>query len=290
MNDISIKSLNPITEEEAAAMVSPQTKEDLAAHITMAAPEAARAARSPWRRRLLVSLPVAVAATAAVVVLSSGGGGVGTQPAEASALSFQREGGYLVVKIEDPVADPARYRKEFAERGLNIDLRLQATAPGKAGKLLFLEDQYDPAGEIKTVEGKCGATTCTVAVKVPVNYTKYASIVFGRAAGPGEMFETGDGDEPGAGIGIPGIQGRRVSDVVAVLAKRKAKIEYRYVSPADDRRPPPNSIVRGREVRPKGPYPDGVVPADKVQPDWYVHDGLPGSTGQIILFVGPEHP
>ncbi|WP_433368653.1 hypothetical protein [Streptosporangium sp. CA-115845] len=270
MNKISISQLNPITDDEVAATVSRQTKNELAEYITMTSPESApEAGRSPWRRRLLVGLPLAAAVTAtAVVVLSSGG--VGPQRAEAAALSFQHEGDYLVVKVKDPVADPARYRKEFADRGLDIDLQLQAANPNKAGAVLFLEDGDDPAGRIETVEGPCGTVVCGIAVKVPVNYKLHARIVFGRTAKPGEMYETGEGDKPGEGIGLPNIHGRQVSEVVAILKARNVKIEYRYEYRGTDK-----------------PYPNGI-PADRVQPNWYVHNGVPGTEGQIILFVGPE--
>lgn len=273
MNDVSITQLNPLSDEEAAMMVSRQTKDDLAERITMTSPEASR---SPWQRHLLVGLPVAAAVTAtAVVALSSGG----TQRAEAAALSFQHEGGYLVVKVKDPVADPARYRKEFADRGLDIDLQLQAASPGKAGTVLFLEDGDDPAGRIKTVEGQCGTVVCGVAVKVPVNYKLHAKIVFGRTAKPGETYDTGDGDKPGEGIGLANIRNRKVSEVLAILKKRNVKIEYRY-EPQGGGKQAPNGI--------SGKPQSNVISADKVPPSWYVHDGLPGTEGQIILFVGPE--
>ncbi|GGO62662.1 hypothetical protein [Nonomuraea cavernae] len=266
MTKISIGRLNPVTDDEVAALVSRQSREELAEHITATTPEPTP--RSWWRRRLLVGLPLAAAMAAAVVAVSSGW--VGPQRAEAAALSFQREGGYLIVRVQDPVADPERYQEEFRQQGMDIDLELAPTSPDRAGSVLFMEDGDDPAGRIETIEGPCGELACGVAVKVPVGYRAHASIVFGRAARPGEMYETGQGDEPGAGIGLPGIDKYTVAEAVAILRARNVPIEYRYSFLGSDR-----------------PYPNGV-PADKVDPGWYVHDGLVGSENQAILFVGPE--
>ncbi|MFD8557942.1 hypothetical protein ACFV1N_11720 [Streptosporangium canum] len=267
MTKISISRLNPVTDHEIAALVSTEARDELAEHITEAAPQPAP--RSWWRRRLIVGIPLVVAATAAAVVAFSSGW-VGLQRAEAAALSFQREGDYLVVRVQDPNADPERYREEFQQRGMDIDLKLAPTSPDKAGKVLFIEDGDDPAGRLEAVEGSCGERACSVAVKVPVSYRSHASIVFGRAAEQGEMYDTGPDDEPGAGIGLPGIDQYTVAEAAAILRARDVSIEYRYRYRGSDR-----------------PYPNGV-PADKVDPNWYIHDGLRGSEDQAILFVGPE--
>ncbi|MEV4113402.1 hypothetical protein [Nonomuraea sp. NPDC049695] len=184
--------------------------------------------------------------------------------AEASTTSSPD---HLVVRVQDPVADLARYRAEFRRRGMNIDLQVVAASAARTGKVVFLEDRHDPAGRPEIVHGRCGTEMCGVAVKVPVNYRSYAGIVFGRAAKPGEMYDTGPGDSPGEGIGLPGITAYRVPEAVAALRKRNLEIEYRYSD--------------------RGSGPRGV-PASQVRPDWYVHDGLRGDAGQVILFVGPD--
>ncbi|WP_049556245.1 hypothetical protein [Nonomuraea sp. SBT364] len=267
MTRITVGRLNPVTDDEIARLVSTQSRDELAEHITGTVPEPEP--RSRRRRRLIVGIPLVGAVTAAAVVAFSSGW-AGPQPAEAAALSFQREGGYLVVRVQDPEADPERYREEFRQRGLNINLKLAPTSPDKAGQVLFMEDGDDPAGRIEAVEGSCGEHACSVAVKVPENYRSYASIVFGRAAEQGEMYATGPGDEPGEGIGLPGIDDYTVTEAVAILRARGVAVEYRYQYRGSDQ-----------------PYPHGI-PADKVDPDWYVHEGLVGSENQAILFVGPE--
>jgi hypothetical protein len=266
MTKISVSRLNPVTDSEIAVLVSTEARGELAEHITAAILKPAP--RSWWRRHLIVGIPLIGAATAAAVVGFSSGWS-GPQRAEATALAFQREGGYLVVRVQDPNADPERYREEFRQRGMDIDLKLAPTSPDKAGKVLFMEDGDDPAGRLEAVEGSCGERACSVAVKVPVSFRSHARIVFGRAAEQGEMYDTGPGDEPGAGIGLPGIDKYTVAEAVAILRARDVPVEYRYQHRGSDR-----------------PYPNGI-PADKVDPDWYVHDGLLGSENQAILFVGP---
>ncbi|GAA3671911.1 hypothetical protein GCM10022224_040100 [Nonomuraea antimicrobica] len=220
MTRISVGRLNPVTDDEAAALVSTRTRDELAEHVMATTP--ALAPRPRWRRRLLVGLPLVAAATA-VAVAAFSSGWVGPQRAEAAALSFQREDGYLVVRVQDPNADPERYREEFRQRGMDIRLKLAPTSPDRAGRVLFLEDRADdPAGRIEAVEGSCGEHACSVAVKVPVGYRSYAGIVFGRAAEQGEMYDTGAGDEPGAGIGLPGIDRYTVAEAVAILRANQA--------------------------------------------------------------------
>ncbi|MFB9839181.1 hypothetical protein ACFFNX_44255, partial [Actinoallomurus acaciae] len=224
----------------------------------------------------LVAAAVVAAATGAVVsTRDSGRPGVTVVPAppnvRAAALSFTRTGGYLTVRVKDPVADPARYKKEFAAHGLNVDLRLEPASAKSAGTVLFLED--DGSGRVKmiTAPGHCGSDTCGVGIRIPLTYKAFVRVVFGRTARPGEHYDTGPGDTPGEGVGLSDVTGRTVADVLAE-AKRKhiGGIEYRYEHNGTDQ-----------------PYPNGI-PADKVRSDWYVHDAAAGDSGQVILFVGPE--
>ncbi|MEU9834104.1 hypothetical protein AB0D67_21490 [Streptosporangium sp. NPDC048047] len=62
-----------------------------------------------------------------------------------------------------------------------------------------------------------------------------------------------------------------MAEAWAVLDERKITgVDYRYEFNGSDR-----------------PYPDGLR-RDQVRPEWYVHDAVAGSDGQVILFVGPE--
>ena len=88
----------------------------------------------PRRRRLLVAVPVVAGLAAAALVVSallpaSAPVAVGPAPAHA-ALTFTEDGGFLIVTINDPAADPQRYRDELAKHGLNIKIELVPAEPG----------------------------------------------------------------------------------------------------------------------------------------------------------------
>ncbi|GII55790.1 hypothetical protein Pth03_41790 [Planotetraspora thailandica] len=285
--DALIKEIAPVTDEVAGAMVKPQTRAELAVQImTTSAGESARTAaprsgtklRRPGRLLLGVAAVGTMAAAAIVVTLVAGPGQkigpvvIGPINAQAAALSFTRQDDYLVVKVKDPVADPARYRREFAERGLDIDLTLEPSSRQRAGSVLALGgDEAGSDVQMITAKGACGPLTCGVGIKIPFSFKGHLSVVFGRTALPGEHYNTADGDVPGEGVGLSDVRGRTVSDVLAEAGRRHiTRIEYRYEHDGSDQ-----------------PYPNGI-PADKVERDWYVYDALAGSDGQVIIFVGPD--
>jgi len=286
-NDRIVAALKPAVLDEL-----PQGDMDARIAAIVSSPRPARATRT--RRASLRPLPLAM--TGIMAVLAAGGavvvaaGVIGSAhrsahrvtsvpPApprvQAAALSFTRHGGYLTVQVKDPVADPARYKKEFAARGLNVDLTLRPVARRKAGTVVFLEDDGD--GKVQTIlaRGRCGTVTCGVGVRIPLKYRAYVRVIFGRTARPGEFYDTGPGDTPGEGVGLSDVRGRTVADVLAE-ARRKhlSHIEYRYQPVGHER--------RGGEQ----PYPMGV-PADKVKGDWRVYTALAGSHGEVIMFVHP---
>jgi hypothetical protein len=283
-HDELIGRLAPVTDEEAARMVSPGTKADLAERIMSTAVPEGRPARR--RRGLAVGLPLAAAAVGTVValVVASTGSGTPRTPAtpipsahgpmkiQLAALSFSTQGKYLVVKVKDPLADPARYRKEFAAHGMNIDLRLVPASPSIVGTVLMSE-----GSEIKviTAPGRCrtgGGGACPVGVKIPLGFKDHAMVVFGRAARPGEQYSsTAPADAPGEVMHGLAYRGRTVAEVLAMLNKRHVTVpEYRYEGADGDNRP----------------YPNGI-PAAEVQPGWFVHGADPWARNQVLLFVGP---
>ncbi|MEV0402764.1 hypothetical protein [Actinoallomurus sp. NPDC050550] len=283
-HDKLIRRLAPITDEEAARMVSPQARTELAEQITATAVPARHRAR---RGRLLtIGVPLAAAAATvaiAVAVTSTGSGGTHTTPTpsqrssggpvkvQLAALSFSTQGKYLVVKVKDPLADPARYRKEFAAHGMNIDLTLVPASPTIVGTVVMSEGPL----ETITAPGRCrtgGGGACPVGVKIPLGYKEHAQVVFGRAARPGEHYNsTAPVDAPGEVMHGMTYRGRTVAEVVSMLKKRHVTVpEYRYVGADGD----------------NAPYRNGVPP-EKVQPGWFVHDAVPWAQNQVLLFVGP---
>jgi hypothetical protein len=282
-NDRVVAALKPAVLDDL-----PEGDMDARIAAIVATPRSTRARRGTVRRPLLVATGgVAAAAVAvSVAVVATGGSGrpgstvVPAPPdkvvhtprsVQAAALSFVHHGGYLTVKVKDPIADPARYRKEFAAHGLNVDLKLEPTSPRQTGSVIFEEG---PA-KIVTAPGHCGTRTCNVGIKIPLGYKGFVRVVFGRTALPGEHYNTGPGDTPGEGVGLSNVKNRTVADVLAE-AKRKhiGDISYRYQPTSPD------------EQGDRQPYPMGV-PADKVKGDWRVYDAVAGTDGEVIIFVHP---
>jgi hypothetical protein len=282
-----------MTDDRVVAALKPAAlgdlpEDDMDARIAaiVASPRPARSTRTPRVPRVPLLLVAAGAvAAAAITVVSTRDAGHRVDPVplvplapskvHAAALSFTQQGRYLTVKVKDPIADPARYKKEFAAHGLHVDLTLAPTSPKKAGAVIFLED--DGNGQVKTIlaKGRCGTVTCGVGIKIPLRYKGYVHVVFGRSALPGEHYNTGPGDVPGEGVGLSDVRGRTVADVLAEARRRHiGNIGYRYQPTSRD------------EQGDKQPYPMGV-PADKVKGDWRVYDAVAGSGGQVLLFVHP---
>jgi hypothetical protein len=280
VNDIScIAELAEITDTRAAELVSDSTHADLMSRITATpyAPGAGTSVRRrpsrPTRRRLAVAVPVAAGIAVAVLVATSAGqpgqhvGPVPVGPQKAEALTFTRHGRYIEVIVRDPLADQKKYNAEFKAHGLRITLSLVPASPSLVGTVVYV--QAGPAIKPITALGKCwtggGGSQCPVGLLVPVHYRGVGILVFGRAARPGERYET-TAPATARGEALHGlrISGRRVSAVLAMLRGRHViAAEYQYQTP---RR--------------------GGVLARRVPRNWFVYGADPWAPGQVLLFVG----
>jgi hypothetical protein len=294
MNPIS--QLCPLSDSQAASLVRDDTMAALADDIVRsgAAPfargalPAAHRARPAGtrrvRRRLLIGVPVAIAlAVAGLIATSLGTPGqqlgpvnVGPPKAQAAALSFTRQHGYIRVIVRNPVADPQRYRAEFAENHLNITLTLVPASPSVVGTLV--EESVSPGSGTQitpiTATGRCytggGGNVCPVGVRVPVDFHGAATLVFGRAARPGEQYESaGQANGPGEAMYGLRYQGKTVAAVLAMLAKRGFTVPQYRVQRAGQ---------CFMEVR-------RTVPGN-----WIVYDATPWAPGQVLLWAGKTPP
>jgi hypothetical protein len=274
-----IRSIAPISDADAARMVSDAALADLAGQITMtpARPAPANRSRRPRRRWWwLAGIPAAAAAStviAAVVIAHNGGsaapGDAGQLRPDAHALAFIRAGRYIDVIVRNPLADQASYNAEFKAHGLDITLSLVPVSPSLVGTVVEVSTSGPDGDSITTItaKGRCwtggGGSECPVGLKVPVGYHGQASFVFGRAAQRGEQYEsTTSASAPGEVMHGLNYVGKRVSTVRAMLATRHVTVPtYR-----DD----------GRVLTP------GQVPGA-----WYVYDAIPWAPMQVLLFVGP---
>ena len=209
-----ISQIAPVTDATAARLVRPDTYAALADDIVTgsgatsdiqagrpararsgAMPCAAAAARGAGA--LLIGVPLAAGLAVAGLIATSLGapgqriGPLTVGPASAQALSFTRHGHYIFVIVRNPVADPKRYRAEFAKYHLDITLRLVPASPSSWGAWSTrIGNGIVPI----TAVGKCftggGGNVCPVGVKVPVDFRGAATIVFARAARSGEQYES----------------------------------------------------------------------------------------------------
>ncbi len=284
MNPLS--RISPISDADAARTVRASTLADLAAQITATptAPEARTAPRPRSRRRLTLaaiatSMVAGLAAT--VVVLATTGQHAPAKPSQSAhggtaqltaALSFTRSGGDITVTVVNPLADPSRYRAEFAAHHLNISLTLVPVSPSLVGTLVFIGESSGGDLTPITAKGRCftggGGSECPVGVRIPAGFSGQAEITFGRAARPGERYEsTAPVTAPGEAMHGVTFVGKTVAQVRAMLRQRHVTVPvYNY----DDH-------GYGKLLH-------------SVPDSWYVYDADPWAVNQVMLFVGPVWP
>lgn len=278
MNPVS--RISPVSDAEAARLVSDDALADLAGQImSAAAPQAAHPRQAPSRRRRwLIGIPLAAGLATAVLIATligrpgarMGPLSVGPAKAEAQALAFKKDGRFIDVIVRNPVADPERYRAEFKAHGLDITLHLVPASPSIVGTVVEFSTSKPGITPI-TATGKCvtggGGNICPVGLRIPLDYRGQADLVFGRAAGPGERYEsTAAATAPGEVMHGLHFQGRTVAAVLAMLRKRHVTVPVFHYTVKNI----------GKLLRP------GKVPGT-----WYVYDADPWAPGQVMLWAGP---
>ncbi|HEX9031333.1 MAG TPA: hypothetical protein VF834_05770 [Streptosporangiaceae bacterium] len=280
----SISRLAVISDEQASHLVSAAAHADLAESI-MAADYAGRPGRQPartgWRamrRRWMIGVPAVAALAAAALVATSLGspgdklGPVSIGPAKAqAALVFTRHGHYIDVIVRNPLADPRRYRAEFRAHHLDVTLKLVPASPSIVGTVVYFGGTGTSAIKVITAKERCitggGGSRCPVGLRVPVNFRGQADLVFGRAARPGERYEsTTTATAPGEALHGLTIRGLTVRAAVRLIGQRHVTVPVFHVTSASGL--------------------GAIWPASKVPGNWYVYDADPWAPGQVMLWVG----
>lgn len=295
-----ITQICPVSDPEAAHLVRSDTMDGLAEDIIRSAATSPadmpladarsitgagtghRGARPPQLRRLVIGVPVAAALAVTGLIATSIGapgqhlGPVSVAPpkAQAAVLEFTRHGRDIEVIVRNPVADPKRYRAEFAAYHLNINLAMVPASPSIVGTVVA-ESLSAGASDFKpiTARGRCFSgegDACPVGVEVPVDFRGSATIVFGRAARPGEHYEAaGDAGARGEAMhGLP-FQGKTVATVLAMLARRGVTVaSWRVQLPA---------ACYTEELR-------------SVPGSWLVYQAVAFAPGEVLLWAAKALP
>lgn len=283
MNPIS--RIAPVTDAEAARMVRRDTLADLAEQITAMPVEAAAGAAHPAGRtfrqaavrrwRLMIGIPAAAAlAVAALVITSLGGPGPGPAgPAHAQALSFTRHGRYIDVIIRNPLADPSRYRAEFAQHHLDITLKLVPVPSPLVGTVIV---DYSGGGTMPITATGCrnrSGDCPELGLKIPVGFRGPATIEFGRAARPGEHYVVGAlATAPGEPLHGVRYLCRTLPTVLAMLRQRQVTVAVIRYAAANGKLINGGKLVVGGRVFPG---------------TWYVNEATMWAPRQVMLWVGP---
>jgi len=286
MNQLS--RISPVSDAEAARLVQPGTMADLASEITASSVPPAPA-RTRRRRGWVIGVPLAAGLAAAVFIVFSVGS-PGHQPGlagktrptndrtvtghrghttQAQVLSFVRRGGYIIVKVRNPLADPARYNAEFARHHLHIRLTMVPVSPSLVGTLVYMGNSQGASLITPiTAQGRCitggGGSACPVGVRVPVDFHGNAQLTFGRAARPGEQYEsTASAFAPGEALHGMSIKGETVAQVLVTLRARHVSVAL-------------YDVFRHNIA----------VHVHHVPGSYYVYDAVPWAQGQVMLFAG----
>ncbi|MFG1694428.1 hypothetical protein [Nonomuraea sp. NPDC049309] len=226
--------------------------------------------RRPTRRTSRFRRWAAVPVLAVLTALMSFG--VAQAPASA-ALDIKVVDGHYVITVKDLMAAPEVYERELRARGINITLKLVPTSASMAGRLFVLHDtdrlragETVPAqGPIRAIDrpGPCDRFGgCPIGLKVPVGYTKKASVILGRRAAPGERYGMPPGIAmPGEPLHCVGFVNRTVSEVAALLRERGVTPSYTAYG------------------KPRGFTPPG---------GWYVLDGVMSADHEALLLVADK--
>ncbi|MET7419077.1 hypothetical protein [Dactylosporangium sp. NPDC005555] len=248
--DHLVRLLSPTVHVPASAQAA---SDELLRDILHATPPAA-----DWRRRLFIAVPAAAGLT--VVALVAGSLLSTPEPANA-ALTFSERAGYITVTINDPAADAQRYNDELAKYGLNIKIQLVPANPDDVGKVVF-EETGAPGLEAIENPGRCNANgSCQVGFKVPLNFSSYAVVAFGRTPLPGESVDGGSTAQKDVGESL---LGKTVAEARRILAAKGMTAEYRVG---------PKSLS---------------APAEEVPGDWIVFDTAPIDTTVIVLWSSAD--
>jgi hypothetical protein len=265
--DSRLRASNPVQAEDVAGAADSPSAFSLLQHV-LAQSRAGAAPRRFARRRLwaLTGVTAALAATALVAVVLQVPSGTPAAPPHHPApdtrlVDFTVRHGNIIARITDPDAAASQLTAVFRGYGLNVTVEAIPVSPSLVGTLVFTQ-----VSAIRTLWKPGCADVCPVGLVFPADFHGSGHIVVGRAALPGERYESmNEVFAPGEALHCAGLLGQPPSVALPVLRKLGLHARWYALGPGG---------TTHWEQKPVG----------------YIIDGDAISASEVELRVGPAVP
>jgi hypothetical protein len=248
--DELLRALSPVADADLEPVAGSREWQLLRDEIAAVPRDAPRHRRSSERRRILprltpprLALASAAAALAVVAVAAFPSSRDDSGVAQA-AIRFKTQGNDIVADVRRPFAAQEELNAAFAAEGLDINLTLVPASPSIVGTVVFVGDGGDGAGTIEALAGgDCvtGGGACPIGLRIPRDFSGQAEIALGRPAESGERYaSTADAFAPGEALHCKATPGSTVGEVLPVLERVYAAVEWRDRDGGVLDRPPPS--------------------------------------------------
>ncbi|PRX44425.1 hypothetical protein B0I32_15112 [Nonomuraea fuscirosea] len=218
-----------------------------------------------------------------------------------SAIEIEKQNGYWVAKIKDPLADHERYAEGFRAVGLDVRLSLVPASPADVGRLVWLEADKTETSPPQRGDGtptprfhmdisagnepsgcQIRQGDCRLAVRISEDFHGAVSGELGRPAQQGEPYRYPTlATDPGEVLQSVDAHARPVAEVLDEVRKRDLQVVYERVTSHDEG--PSNHVTQQRYNLTFAP-----IDASEVGPKWVVWQARSIQDGVIQLQVSPE--
>jgi len=241
--DRALAARNPVPLDELADSVDWPESVALLTQVLADVGDHVRPGRLGVRRRRIRVVAVVAAAglvVAAVVNVSQRGSlrtptkstqseHHNTHP-EMSLVEFSTQSnGDIVAQITDPDAAASQLDAVFAAHHFDISVTLLPVSPSLVGTIV-----YDDGSDFQPIHaGSClaGGTQCTVGFVIPATFTGHADVAVGRAANPGEAYQSADSAfGAGEALHCAGVFNQPVSVAAPIVAAKGLTAQWRIGS------------------------------------------------------------
>jgi hypothetical protein len=262
MNDLDsrLAACNPVRFEDLGDAAASAEAAELLQRV-LSQPIARPARRHPFRpgwpsRAWLAAAAAVIVAVAVTLAMQWPTGQHARLPRKMTPgvqlIDFSAKGGNVIALITHPDAAARQLTAVFRAHGLHIDLRTVPVSPSLVGTFV-----YTDTPSLRTMwKRNCSVTGCPVGLVIPASFTGHASVVVGRTARRGEIYEsTADAFAPGEVLHCSGLLGVAASAALPVLKKLRLSAHWWTLTDSNWPLSSPGSTPRPgqhKERRPTG--------------------------------------